>query len=345
MRTPWKIAAAAGGRVAAAIEAVARTVLVLVACTAASLAAAHAVQSSADRGPLFSIADAQLGDRPVFVVYGDMRFTSPSETVASSPGARQALVARIAEEHPRALFLTGDIPWHGGHVEDYGVYREETAPWRRLGLNVYPVLGNHEFAECAETQCLENWWDAFPQLRGHRWYEVALGARIRLFALDSDTSLLPGSSQRAWLERELEALPGSVQYVLLALHHPPVADESWLIVRSNERSLAAYLAAAARRSKVRFIVCSAHVHNYERFDQEGVVYLVSGGGGAKPLAVHRSAADLYRHAGFPNYHYLRFELERDRLTVQMFRLTDYLAPSPHTWQVMDRFDIEARAAE
>jgi acid phosphatase type 7 len=289
--------------------------------------------------PLFKLPDAQLGNPLVFVVYGDMRFTDPREHVASSPGARRALVARVASEHPEALFLTGDIPWHGGDRNDYQEYRDETAVGRQLELRVFPVLGNHEFAECEEAQCLENWWQAFPKVRGHRWYEVALGSRIRVFALDSDAPLRPASPQGRWLARELSAVPHGVEFVLFALHHPPVADESWAIVRSNERALARYLAQAARSSSARFVVCAAHVHNYERFEQKGIVYLVSGGGGAKPLAVRRSPADRFQRADFPNYHYLRFELDDDRLQVQMIRLVDFAAPSPHTWAVRDRFTI------
>jgi len=298
---------------------------------------------SSEPGPLFTLSDARPGTSATFVIYGDMRFTDPAERVASSPGARRALVARIASEHPAALVLTGDIPWHGGDTDDYRVYRDETAAWRQLGLSVYPVLGNHEFARCPEAQCLENWWHAFPSVTGRRWYEVALGKRIRLFALDSDAPLDAGSPQRHWLEREMSALPHSVRFVLLALHHPPVADESWFTVRSNERSLAGLLAQAARRSSLRFVVCSAHVHNYERFEEQGIVYLVSGGGGAKPLAVRRSADDRFRRPDFPNYHYLRFELQGDALHVEMIRLMDFEAPSPHTWAVQDRFEIKANA--
>jgi acid phosphatase type 7 len=84
------------------------------------------------------------------------------------------------------------------------------------------------------------------------------------------------------------------------------------------------------------------VHNYERFERDGVFYLVSGGGGAKPLRVHRGFADKYRGSGFPNYHYIRFELQGDRLTAQMIRLTDYQADMPHLWAVKDRFEIPAR---
>lgn len=303
---------------------------------AVGLVVAFPAMASSDA---YVIPDADLSNPPVFVVYGDMRFTSPAETTAAAPGPRRALVEKVASEHPDALFLTGDIPWHGGDPDDYQEFSEETAAWRKQQLRVYPVLGNHEFSQCAEARCLENWWHAFPQFQGHRWYAVELGSQIRVLALDSNASLLPGSVQREWLEDQIASLPGTVRFVFLTLHHPPVADTAFVIVRSNERSLRDYVTSVARKSPVRFVVCSGHVHNYERFERGGVVYLVSGGGGAKPLRVHRGFGDEYRGPSFPNYHYIRFELQGDRLHAEMVRLTDYEAPVPQTWAVEDQFDI------
>jgi acid phosphatase type 7 len=289
-----------------------------------------------------NVPDTQLRDPLVFVIYGDMRFTHPTETVASSPGPRRALVVKVGAENPDALFLTGDVPWHGGDTDDYREFGEETALWRQQHLRVYPVLGNHEFYNCAEATCLENWWQAFPQFRGRRWYAVALGTKVRAFALDSDASLLPGSEQRAWLEHEMQTLPREVRFVILALHHPPVADTGFLIVRSNERSLARYLKSVAPKLSAQIVVCAGHVHNYERFERDGIVYLVSGGGGAKPLVVHRGGSDRYRDRAFPNFHYIRFELQGERLRAEMVRLEDYDTPSPQVWAIKDRFEVSGK---
>jgi len=38
------------------------------------------------------------------------RFTAPTETDATNPAVRQALVAKVAEEKPAAIFLNGDLP-------------------------------------------------------------------------------------------------------------------------------------------------------------------------------------------------------------------------------------------
>src|SRR5579863_981548 len=135
--------------------------------------------------PTFAVADADLPNPLVWIAYGDTRFTPTSETEASSPKARSALVAKIAAENPAAIFINGDLPYRGV-AADYGVYRHETQVWRDKRLRVYPALGNHELSACLQSTCLDRWWSAFPELRGRRWYSVALGSRVLAIALDSD---------------------------------------------------------------------------------------------------------------------------------------------------------------
>jgi len=295
------------------------------------------------RATTFSVPDVGLPDPLVFIAYGDMRFTQTDETAASSPAVRQALIAKIAEEGPAAIFINGDLPWHG-IVADYQVYRSETRAWRKKHLRVYPALGNHEFSACLEPSCLERWWDTFPELRGRRWYSVAIGTKLVGIALDSDALLLPGSEQRTWLESQVAALDPAVRVVLIVMHHPPVADVQTVKLvshnaRANEQSLAAYLRTVAAHSAARFVVSAGHIHNYERFEQDGVMYLVSGGGGATPYDVDHLGTDLYQDTDFPNYHYVRFELHADTLIGEMIRLEDYASLKPAQWKARDRFEI------
>ena len=320
------------------------------------LVALAACQSTAPRAaaagagpaapPLFAVAERALGEPLVIVGYGDTRFTSPDETTASSPRARQALIARIAADAPAAVFINGDLPWHG-NTADYAVFAAETAEWRTRRLRIYPALGNHEFSQCEEAQCLGYWWDAFPELRGHRWYSVALGRRFVGINLDSDTSLLPGSSQRNWLEQTLGQLPATVDFVLISLHHPPVtAPQQGLMaghnVRANEADLAEWLEHTQASRHARVIVSAGHVHNYERFARNGVTYLVAGGGGARPYPLERAADDLYQDSGFPNFHYVRFTLRGRVLKAEMVRLANPADEAPPEFEVKDRFEITAR---
>ena len=290
------------------------------------------------------------GDKPTtLIAYGDTRFTHPDNVEPSNPRARTLLVARIAEERPDAIVISGDVPWHGGDADDYARYRIETEAWRLAGLRVLPALGNHEFAECRAQQCLENWWAAFPELRGKRWYSADVGEHVRVIALDTMSALTAGSAQRTWLAHELTTLPPAVRFVIITLHHPPVADvQTRTLVshnpRPNERALAAYLGGAARSSRARFVVVAGHIHNYGRFEQEGVVYLVSGGGGAVPYPVERTPADLYQGIEFPNYHYIRMTVTGTTLKGEMYRLDEPDAPMPH-FTMKDAFEVAARGAE
>ena len=299
------------------------------------------------RQPLFRIKDNQLSHSPVVISYGDMRFTDPKETVATNPKVRRWLVDAIAKEKPDAILLGGDVVWHGQVANDYAEYELETAPWRAAHIFISATLGNHELNGQDQEQCIQNWWNAFPKLRGKRWYSVQLGSKILVVNLDSNSSLLPGSEQSKWLGEQLGNLRPSVKFVFFNLHHPPVADplpdaKEDDSPRPNEIALAEFLKASAQRMQARFIVNSAHIHNYERFLQDGVVYLVSGGGGAKPSALPpRGASDLYQDRSDPNYHYMKFVLQEDKIEAQMIRVADPLAETP-SWEVKDRFQVLGR---
>lgn len=297
-------------------------------------------------GPTFTVADSSLSKDFSFVVYGDTRFTDPADIKASDPGARRALVAKIAEEHPEALIITGDVPYRGVWPADYAEYAKETGAWRDEHLRVYPVLGNHELAGHGPDNWLTNWWNAFPELKDRRWYSVALGSRVEFLCLDSNSALTPGSEQRQWLEDQIRHLPHKVDFVIIAMHHPPVADVQTLIEvnhnpRPNEISVRDYLSSLAPHSHAQFIVAAGHIHNYERATVDGVTYLVSGGGGAHPYPVVRTPEDQYQGTEFPNFHYILFRLQGKQLHGTMIRLGFPMADPPQ-WQNRDTFTITAK---
>jgi 3',5'-cyclic AMP phosphodiesterase CpdA len=271
-------------------------------------------------GPTFKLA-APTGAWTV-IAYGDMRFTDPTNTKVTDPVARRALVKKIAEEKPDALLLSGDVPYSGAVANDYAVYREETAAWRAAGLKVFPTMGNHELHG---GNSLENWWNNFPELKGRRWYSVEFGDAY-FITLDSNLDLKAGSVQSAWLAKQLEGLPKETQYVFVSLHHPPMADgiafNPTHNVRPNEEALAGQLETAAKHISAKIIVISGHIHAYERFEHGGVVYLVSGGGGASQHLISRSPRNLYQNNVFPNFHYIKFESVKGALKATMYRLDD-----------------------
>ena len=251
------------------------------AAAAMAWAQARAPQSnpggSGDNGPTLSVADSSLPASPTLLVYGDMRFTDAANTKVANPQARKLLADRVASLHPDIVELTGDVPYAGGNAADYDEYRAETAAWRAENLRVYPALGNHEFVGDV-TECLRNWWSAFPQLQNRRWYSVQLGRRIYLINVDSNSDLLPDSPQMRWLQNQIEHLPQTVEFVFIGMHHPAVADKQTLNEvdhnpRPNEIALRDYVSKVAPGSRAQYVVVAGHVHNYERLEVKGVTPL------------------------------------------------------------------------
>ena len=292
-------------------------------------------------GPTFVVRERDLQKPTTVIAYGDMRFTDPSNVKVTNTPARRALVARVAQEKPDAVLLNGDLTMHGGDQADYAIYQTETQAWRDAHLRIFPALGNHEFANCEVPQCLQNWWRTFPELNDRRWYSVQLGTKLYIITLDSNDSLLPDSDQYRWLEAQIASLPKNVGFVFITMHHEPVgdiqagADDN---PRPNEMAVVDLLKMEKRKSKAKFVVVAGHIHNYERFEQGGVVYLVSGGGGAPPQTIARTSTDLYQDNSFPNFHYVKFVLNGNTMDATMYRLADTSGP---VWEPKDTFKVEA----
>jgi len=307
-------------------------------CLAAS---ATAVAEGADQPPRFELP-APKGAPLTLVVYGDTRFTK-REHVAHA-NVRRALVAKIATEEPAAILVGGDLVYEGRDSEEYRIYKTETADWAARRIAVFPALGNHEFKGCEEADdanpCLENWWATFGSLRPYRWYTVSFGATLLAVILDSTSSLKPESEQRQWFERQITEADQRFPFILVLLHYPPVRDPIYPLML-DEKMVAHYLSSKARSLHAQVVVVGSHVHNYERFNRDGIMYLVSGGGGANPVPAVRMFGELSRLTTGVNFHYLRFVVDGDRLTATMIRF-DEKDQSGHPWSEPDRFEVNAR---
>ncbi|AXC14921.1 putative purple acid phosphatase precursor [Acidisarcina polymorpha] len=299
--------------------------------------------------PTFVVGAIRPGQDLKIIVYGDMRFTAPSNTTDTNPRVRKWLVDRIAEEKPDALFVSGDLPFQGGLKKDWEVYRQETAPWIAANLRVYPALGNHELVPL-ERPGLANYFDQFSWLGDRRWYSVQIGS-VYLIALDTNSghpsrSFNDDAPQQRWLASQLAHLPPEINFVFFLTHMPLINDlQSEVIAdipQPAEIKLRRYLEGQAALARAKFIVVSGHVHNYERFEHGGISYIVSGGGGAKPYPLYlRSSQDLYRDPANPNFNYVVLEVSGTRAEATMYRVADPKAGTLTT-EVKERFTLTAK---
>jgi len=292
--------------------------------------------------PRFEVPAPEAGGALTFVVYGDTRFTA-HDGVVNAP-ARRALVDKIAGENPAAILIGGDLVYEGDTPDDYETYKSETVEWAKRNIPVFPALGNHEFRNCSDdvSPCLENWWNTFITLRPHRWYSVTIGATLRAVILDSDSRLRTGSEQRAWFEQQINSADADprIKFILITLHYPPVRDPFYPSML-DEKEVARYLAKKAHSLRAQVVVVGSHVHNYERYYRDGVTYLVSGGGGAKPVPAARMFGELSKLHTAVNYHYIRFSMESDRLSGTMVRF-DAAEGSADPWSEPDHFEVKAK---
>jgi hypothetical protein len=280
-----------------------------------------------------------------FVVYGDTRFTDPTNTKAASPPVRRALVQTIADADPAFISVGGDIAYNGDDTNDWKVWDSETEIWRQRRITVYPALGNHDL-HGDRTVALANYFQRFPALENNRYYSVR-AANTMMLVLDSSLDETSGP-QGDWLAKKLDNVPSDVDFVFLVLHHPPYTSSSDRVLggghsaRHPEHLLAQVLEERQGRSRARFVVFSGHVHNYEHQEHNGVTYFVTGGGGARPYPIERTPDDPLNGKSV-NYHYLLVEVDRGNLRITMHRLD--LTSGTAVWTQPDSVAISALPAK
>jgi hypothetical protein len=316
--------------------------LTLLACTAAWTQ--HQSPQPPLEGATFTVPGIPAGQALKIIAYGDTRFTNIENDRDTSPKVRQYLVKQIAKEKPDAVLMTGDLPFHGADPADWQVYRDETVAWARERLRIYPTLGNHDVLGGWEAG-VGNFDATFPELKGYLYYSVQIG-NVYVVTLDCTESYAEVSPQREWLAAQLDHLPQSVDFVFFVSHMPLYADVQSQIVASvpnpAELSLRQFILSKAPEIHAKLIVINGHLHNYERFENKGISYIVSGGGAAIPYRILvRGPEDLFRAGTFPNYHYLVFVIHGKTAEATMYRVTNPRHPSKLGLEVKDTFKLSA----
>jgi 3',5'-cyclic AMP phosphodiesterase CpdA len=253
--------------------------------------------------------------------------------------SRAALDKDLAAQRPGLLVLLGDLTNAGGSQSEWERFDELFAPIRGAGIPMLALLGNHDYWG-REEEALANAAARFPQLGQKRWYLRAFG-RLALVLLDSNEPQLGESrweEQSDWYRRTLAALDGdpAVSGVLVLAHHPPYTNSR--TTGDEEHVQRAFLPAFfAARKTLAFV--TGHAHAYERFEERGRTFIVSGGGGGPRVRLlagaHARHRDLHS-AGSPRpFHYLLVEQDASgaRVTVRGLDKGETEA------RVIDRFEL------
>ena len=221
---------------------------------------------------------------------------------------------------------------------------QETAAWTQERLRIYPTIGNHEGLP-DPAKGIANYFAAYPQLEKHTYYSVQLG-NVYLITLDSSTFMGGGWPQHRWLEAQLAHIPSSADFVFFLFHAPLVSDLQTAFMLGipdpPTLSLRHELEAWAAKSRAKFVVFNGHIHNYERFDMNGIMHVISGGGGARPYPIFiRGDQDLYRARTYPNFNYVVITLQGKHAEAKMYRVVDPDAADKRV-ELKDSFVLDAK---
>jgi hypothetical protein len=226
------------------------------------------------------------------------------------------LMKRILERKPDFLIHLGDII-PKPHEKEWQAFFEISKP---ITLPFFPVVGNHDVGTGSSGD--EIYRKQFFLPEGKTYYAFRAGG-VFFIILDSEKGRgRLTTEQWSWLE---DILLSSKEIFKLVFIHRPL----FLPMDSSKagRALDKYplerddLHRLFLEKKVK-AVFEADDHRYDRREKDGILYLISGGGGA-PLA------SLKERGGY--FHYVWISVQKERIEGEVVDLEG---------QIQDRFMIE-----
>lgn len=185
------------------------------------------------------------------------------------------LIERLRAEAPDAVLASGDLVLRGTDLADWQQFFLVTAPLTSA-IPYYPAIGNHDLGRAGDGGRRFAEQFALPpgpadRPIGTAWYSFDVGD-VHVVMLDSNAYGDP--RQRAWLEADLLAA-FAARAIVVVTHHGPYSRGTH---GGNREAMRDYVPLLVRH-RVTLIV-SGHDHIYQRGSQDGLAYLVTGGGGA-----------------------------------------------------------------
>ncbi len=221
---------------------------------------------------IVSVCSAQI------VIYGDSQH---------NPEAQRAIVRQILLRKPAVVFRVGDLVDDGRNPALWEAFEDIHGPLLET-TQYFPALGNHEYNSPL-------YFRQFPHIRNRRWYSLDREG-IHFVVLDSNAPLGRESKQYAWLVKDLVA--AKADFIVFLFHHP-LFDVSARHA-ADEKALKPVLMPLIQQYGVSAVFCG-HSHDYQRFDYEGIPFIVTGGGGSRLYEQRRT--NPYLQAFAAAYHF------------------------------------------
>lgn len=220
-------------------------------------------------------------------------------------GGNERAVAAAMEDYATmtpiaALVTTGD----NLYTDDVAAAWEEPFGWvAAMGIPVYAAWGNHDLESSSRSEAV-----MATLAPPGRWYEVQLG-EATLIVLDANQVENP--DQVAWLESVLtEPRNGPL---VVSFHQPAFSCAKH---GSTEEVISTW--APLFEAHGVDLVLNGHDHDYERFELNGVTYVVTGGGGRTLYSIGTCPGGTPQPVvGDDNhYHFVGLHIAADGITVE-----------------------------
>jgi 3',5'-cyclic AMP phosphodiesterase CpdA len=200
-----------------------------------------------------------------FLVYGDTRTRHDVH--------RRVVEAILNDGVPDFAIQSGDLVENGEDNSLWPIYFDiEKDLLRQIAF--FPVLGNHE----RNTRDFYEFFQAITPYYSFNWgnaHIMVLNSDIASSGANKPARDAFWAEQTKWLENELQTSQ-NVEYRIVVAHHPPFSA-----VSNRQGSNPEMRALVPMFEKYRVsIAFFGHDHNYQRNLQNGINYVISGGGGA-----------------------------------------------------------------
>ncbi len=237
-----------------------------------------------------------------FAVYGDTR---------DGHDVHRRIVEGVLSFHPALVLQTGDLVHHGNAADEWRIFDDITGDMRRQ-VPYYPARGNHDVApegyyEQRVTQ---------PVLSGNKLYYSFEKGNLHFVAIDTEQKVGPESEQGRWLEADLAQAQAAGRFIVPFFHRVAFsigrhAADSDVLARKS------ILPPLFKRHGVR-LVFQGHDHVYYRTVRDGIIYVVTGGGGAPLYDPEHPELGLPRDVFRKENHFCIVDVYAGRITVTAY---------------------------
>ena len=226
-----------------------------------------------------------------------IRFLALGDT--GGGGADQyALLDQMSNVPYDFMIHMGDVAYDEGTLVqlDDNFFTPYAELLRHLAL--FPAAGNHDY----ETERGAPFREVFNLPGNEKWYSYDYGP-IHFAVLDTEADY---ATQAKWLDRDLGE--SKAAWKVVYLHKPPYSSGE----HGSDPALRRLLAPVVEAHGVQ-LVLAGHDHDYERMKpQNGVAYVVTGGGGRGTKAVGSSSFTAF---SVDVIHFLTIDVDGDELTL------------------------------